>query len=138
MKMSPYLSFRGDCEEAFEFYVRHLGATAPVIHRYGGSPMAGDVPPEWGHKVMHGGITIGGQELMAADVVNSPAPQGFSLSLQPADVAEGQRIFDALADGGTITVPFAPTFWAGGFGMVIDRFGVPWLINCEGAAASQA
>jgi PhnB protein len=135
MKMHPYLSFKGDCEAAFKLYEQCLGAELGAIFRYGGSPMEGAAPADWSDKVMHGSVTVGGQVLNGADV--SPqqyeAPKGFSLSLQIESVAEAERIFQALADGGTVQMALEKTFWAERFGMVVDRFGIPWLINCEGA-----
>ena len=136
MKMNPYLSFKGACEDAFRFYEQSLGGRVGELFRYGGSPMAGDVPSDWSDKVMHGSIAIGDQMLMGGDVAPDryEAPRGFSLSLQMADAAEAERIFQDLSTGGTIVVPLAKTFWAERFGMVVDRFGIPWLINCESAS----
>ena len=138
MQMNPYLSFQGDCADAFDYYVRHLGATVSAIFRYGGSPMADAAPADWSHKVMHGSVRVGGAELMGGDVPPGQyaAPQGFSLSLRLSDTSEARRIFQALSDGGRVTMPLEPTFWAALFGMVVDRFGIPWLINCEGAGTA--
>jgi PhnB protein len=135
MRMHPYLSFKGDCEAAFSFYEQHLGAQPGAIFRYGGSPMASDVPADWSDKVMHGSLTVGGQLLMGGDLAPEryEAPKGFSLTLQIEQTAEAERVFDALAKDGQVVMPLEQTFWAVRFGMVIDRFGVPWLINCEGA-----
>jgi PhnB protein len=135
MQMNPYLSFKGDCEAAFKFYQQHLGAQPESIFRYGGSPMAADVPADWSDKVMHGSLMLGGQVLMGGDVAPDryEAPKGFSLSLQIKDAVEAERIFSQLVEGGQVIVPLEKTFWAERFGMVVDRFGVPWLINCEGA-----
>lgn len=133
MQMSPYLSFSGDCEAAFKFYEQHLGGKLGEVFRYGGSPMADQAPAGWSDKIMHGSITIGGQVLMGADVVPTQyeAAKGFSLSLHLRSAAEGRRIFDALANGGRVVMPFEKTFWAEGFGVVVDRFGIPWSVNCE-------
>jgi PhnB protein len=140
MRMNPYLSFKGDCEAAFTFYQQHLGARPGSLFRYGGSPMSGDVPPDWADKVMHSTITIGGQELMGGDVAPDKyeAPKGFSLSLQIDNVPEAERVFDALEEGGTVMMPLQETFWAARFGMIVDRFGIPWLINCEPASAADS
>jgi PhnB protein len=131
--MNPYLSFKGDCADAFAFYERSLGAEVGQIFRYAGSPMADQVPSDWGDKVMHGNLTIGGQALMAGDVVPEryEEPRGFSLSLQIGNVADAERIFRDLATDGSVLMPLEQTFWAARFGMVVDRFGIPWLINCE-------
>ena len=138
MRMNAYLSFRGDCEEAFEYYREHLGADVGQLFRYAGSPMADQAPADWGHKIMHGTVTIGGEPLMGGDVApgDYQAPRGFSMSLALADTGKADRIFRALSDGGTVQVPMAETFWAARFGMVTDRFGIPWMINCERPAAT--
>ena len=135
MKLVPILSFQGDCEEAFKFYERCLGAQPGALFRYGGSPMANAVPPEWADKVMHANLTIGEQLIQASDVLPAQyeEPKGFTLSLQIKSAADAERIFAELATNGTVRMPLEKTFWAERFGMVVDRFGVPWLINCEGA-----
>jgi PhnB protein len=139
MTISPYLSFNGECEEAFQFYERSFGGALGALFRYEGSPMAGSVPPAWGHKIMHGSVAIGGLELMGADSVPGgyEAPKGFVLSVQIADTATAERIFAELEVGGTVQMPLQKTFWAERFGMVADRFGIPWQINCA-ADAPQA
>jgi PhnB protein len=134
MQMNPYLSFNGQCEAAFTFYERCFGGQFGAIFRYAGSPMASQVPDDWQDKVMHGSLTVGGQVLMGGDVVAYEAPRGFSLSLQMTSTSEAERIFHELAKEGHVTVPLEQTFWAARFGMVVDRFGIPWLINCEGSA----
>ena len=134
MKMNPYLSFKGDCEAAFKYYEQHLGGEMGGMFRYGGTELSSGVPADWPDKIMHGSITIGGQTLQAADIAPdqySP-PQGFSLTLQIKSTADAQRMFEALADGGQVRMPLEKTFWAERFGVVTDRFGVPWIINCEG------
>ena len=133
MQMSPYLSFDGNCEAAFKLYEQHLGGQPGEIFRYGGSPMADQAPPGWSDKIMHGSITIGGQVLMGADIAPDQyeAPKGFTLSLHMKSTADAERIFRALATDGTEVMPLEKTFWAERFGMVVDRFGIPWSINCE-------
>ena len=135
MQMTPYLSFNGDCEAAFKFYEQHLGGQPGAIFRYAESPMASDVPADWSHKIMHGSITIGGQELMGGDVAPGQyeVPKGFSLSLHMKSPADADRIFRHLATGGKVVMPLEKTFWAERFGMVVDPFGIPWMINCDGA-----
>ena len=133
MQMSPYLSFKGDCDAAFTFYEQHLGGQRGESFRYGGSPMADQAPPDWSDRIMHGSITVGGQVLMGADVLPDQyeVPKGFTLSLHLRSAADAERIFGALADGGNVVMPLEKTFWAERFGMVVDRFGIPWSINCE-------
>jgi PhnB protein len=133
MQINPYLSFKGNCEVAFKFYSQCLGGQLGEIFRYGGSPMADQVPADWSDKVMHGSLTVGNQILMGGDVAPEKyeAPTGFSLSIQINQVAEAERIFRDLGEGARVLVPLAKTFWAARFGMLVDRFGIPWLINCE-------
>ena len=133
MQVNPYLSFNGQCEAAFTFYERCLDARVGAIFRYAGTPMADQVPPDWQDKVMHGTVTIGEQVFMAGDVAPDryEEPKGFSLSIQIGDTSEAERIFHELAKDGRIMMPLEKTFWAARFGMVVDRFGIPWLINCE-------
>jgi len=133
MQMNVNLSFKGDCEEAFKFYEQHLGGQPGAIFRYGGSPLEHSVPEDWSDKVMHGSVTVGGQVLMGGDVAAAryEEPKGFSLSLNLTNPADAERIFDELANGGKVMLPLEQTFWAARFGMVVDRFGIPWLINCE-------
>jgi len=132
MQVTTYLNFKGDCEEAFKFYEQHLGGQPGDIFRYGGSPMADAAPPDWADKVMHGSITVGGQQLMGADVVAAhyEEPKGFSLSLHTTSAEEAERIYHELAKSGRELMPLEKTFWAERFGMVVDRFGIRWMINC--------
>jgi PhnB protein len=137
MQTSVYLSFKGECEAAFRFYEECLDGKLGEIFRYAGSPMEGQVPEGWQDKVMHASMTIGGQVIMGGDVAPNryDKPQGFSLSLQMTSTAQAERIFEGLAKDGTVMMPLEKTFWAARFGVVIDRFGIPWLINCEEAPA---
>ena len=135
MQMNPYLSFNGQCEAAFKLYEQVLGGQLGDIFRYAGTPLAHQVPTDWQDKVMHGSITVGGQVLMGGDVAPDryEAPMGFSLSIQLKDATEAERIFGELSQGGRVVMGLEKTFWAERFGMVIDRFGIPWMINCEGS-----
>jgi PhnB protein len=133
MQMNPYLSFKGECEAAFNFYEECLGAEPGEIFRYAGTPMADQVPADWQDKVMHGSLTIGDQALMGADVAPDQyeEPKGFSLSLQIKSTVDAERIFHELAKDGRVVMPLEKTFWAARFGILVDRFGIPWMINCE-------
>jgi PhnB protein len=135
MQMTPYLSFNGQCEEAFKFYEQCLGGHLGTIFRYAETPLAARVPDDWQDKVMHGSLRLGDQMLMGGDLAPDRyvEPKGFQLSLQIGSTAEAERVFGALAEGGQIVLPLERTFWAVRFGMVIDRFGIPWLVNCEGS-----
>jgi PhnB protein len=132
MQITTYLSFKGDCEAAFKLYERCLGGQVGAIFRYGGSPMAEDVPADWADKIMHGSVTVGGLVLMGADVAPEryEQPTGFSFSIQIESVPDAERIYDELATGGRVVMPLEKTFWAERFGQLVDRYGVPWLINC--------
>ena len=134
MQVHPYLSFKGDCEAAFKFYEQSLGGKPGALFRYAGSPMADQVPAGWQDKVMHASLTLGDQVLMGGDVAPGQyeEPKGFSLSIQTKSTTEAESIFGELAKGGRVVMPLEKTFWAARFGMVVDRFGIPWLINCEG------
>jgi PhnB protein len=138
VQMNPYLSFTGECEAAFTYYARCLGGRVGEMFRYGGSPMAEGAPAGWDDKVLHGSVTIGEQVLMGADVAPDryEAPKGFSLSLHIGSTADAERVFRELSSGGQVLMPLEKTFWAERFGMLVDRFGVPWMINCEGAEQS--
>jgi PhnB protein len=137
MQVNAYLSFRGDCEEAFALYAECLGGKVGEIFRYGGTPLASQVPDDWTDKVMHGSLTIGGQVFMGGDVsAGYEPPRSFSMSIHLDDAAQAERVYQRLAQGGTIVTPLEKTFWAARFGMLVDRFGVPWLINCAEPASA--
>ena len=140
MQVNPYLSFNGECEAAFTFYEQCLGGQLGAIFRYAGTSLAGQVPADWQDKVMHGSVTVGGQTLMGGDAAPDryEEPKGFSLSIQISSPTDAERIFHELAEGGKMIMPLERTFWAERFGMVVDRFGISWLINCEGSAPPQA
>ena len=132
MKVEPYLFFDGRCEEAIEFYRKALGATVEMLMRFKDSPEQheGIVPPGAGDKVMHSSFRIGDTIVMASDgeCGGRPSFQGCSLSLTARDDAEAERLFASLANGGKVQMPLAKTFFSSRFGMVADRFGVPWMI----------
>jgi PhnB protein len=137
MELSTYLLFSGNCEEAFKFYEKTLGGKIEMMMPHEGSPAEANVPPEWRKKILHARMTVGNNVLMASDAPPAYAPkqlEGFSVSLMLNDPVEAERIFRALEEKGKVQMPFQQTFWALRFGMVTDRFGVPWMINCEKAA----
>lgn len=131
MKLNPYLAFDGCCRDAFEFYEKALGGRISFIQTMGESPMASSVPPEAHGRVLHVTLHIGDQVLQGADTPTGQftQPAGFCVALHCDDVAEGERVFGALSENGRVQMPFQPTFWAKGFGMLIDQFGTPWLVN---------
>jgi len=134
MHIQPYLFFDGRCEEAVEFYRQALGAQVDMLMRFKDNP---EPPPEGqgpanGDKVMHAALRIGDSVLMASDGMaagNAPEFKGFSLSINLSDEAQARSVFDALAQGGSVVMPLAKTFYASIFGMVRDRFGVQWMVG---------
>jgi PhnB protein len=135
MQINPYLSFDGQCAAAFKFYERVLDGKVTFQMTWGEMPGAEKFPAETHTLIMHSTLSIGDEVLMGAD---SPPgsyqkPKGMNVSLHLKDTAEGERIFKALAENGTMIMPFEKTFWSPGFGMCVDQFGIPWMINCEQA-----
>ena len=134
MRLNPHVSFGGQCQEAFQFYERCLGGKILTMLTYGDSPMAGQVPPEWRGKILHATLTIADAiVLYGADVIPEQfqPPKGFHLAVNVKDSAAAERIFQALSEGGTVQMPLQKTFWAQRFGVLTDRFGISWEINCE-------
>jgi PhnB protein len=138
MQLNPYLTFNGQCEAAFKFYAQCLGGKIEVMITHGNSPMAEQVPAEWRDKIMHARLIVGDNVLMGSDAPpeHYEGIKGFSVSLGVDSTAEAERIFRALAENGTVRMPLQKTFWAEGFGMLADRFGIPWMVNCEQAGLS--
>jgi PhnB protein len=139
MELSPYLNFNGNCAAAFRFYEKCLGGTIVMMQTHGESPAKDQVPPDWRDRVIHARLVVGGQALMGSDAPPDQyeRPQGTYVSLSIAS-ADAERIFKALAEGGTVGMPFQKTFWSPGFGMVVDRFGTPWMVNSEPQPADLA
>jgi PhnB protein len=131
MRLSTHISFSGQCEEAFLEYQRILGGTTALL-RYGDSPMAGTVDKQWHDRIVHGTLQVGEFELAGSDQMGKEfqKPQGFAVILQVHTVEKAQQIYDALSVGGVIGMPLQATFWSPGYAMFVDRFGVPWEINC--------
>ena len=133
MQIQPYLFFEGRCEEAIEFYRKHLGAEVKMLMRFKDSPEPGMCPQGAGDKVMHACLQIGDSAVMASDgrCQGKPNFAGFALSLTVPNEAEADRKFAALSDGGQVQMPLGKTFFSPRFGMVADRFGVSWMIIVE-------
>ena len=135
MQLSTHLNFNGQCEAAFKLYEKILGGKITFCMTWGEMPGAEEYPPETHKLIMHTSLTVDGQVLMGAD---SPPgryqqPKGITISVSYKDRDESERIFNALAEGGKITMPFDKTFWSPGFGMCVDQFGIPWMVNTEQA-----
>jgi PhnB protein len=133
MQVNTYLIFNGQCEAAFKFYERCFGGKIEAMMTHAGSPAEAQAPPEWRDKIMHARLIVDGQALMGSDAPpgHFEKPQGFSVSLGIKDPAEAERIFKTLAENGKVQMPLQKTFWAQSFGMLVDQFGIPWMVNCE-------
>ena len=132
MKVQAYISFGGRCEEALQFYKKSVGAEVTGLMRWKESQdkaMLG--PPGYEEKIMNAAFRIGETDLMADDGMEEKTPEfkGMTLAIEVADNAEAKRVFTALSEGGKVTMPLAKTFWTSSFGMLTDRFGVPWMVN---------
>jgi PhnB protein len=136
MHVTPYLSFDGNCEEAFKFYEQAIGAKMTMKMTYDETPMAKDMPKETIGKVVHARLSISDKIIMGSDAMcgRYQKPAGFHISLSPEDPVEAERLFKALSEKGIVTMPMEETFWAKRFGMLVDQFGIPWMINCEKTA----
>ncbi|MCR8956741.1 VOC family protein [Variovorax sp. S2] len=132
--MQAYLTFNGNAAEALAFYAKALGGKVIFSMTFGESPMGAETPGAYKGKIMHATLEARGHQLMASDMPPGMAFEGykgFSLSVQGDNVDEGKKLFEALAEGGEVTMPYGPQFWAVGFGMLTDKFGVSWMVNCE-------
>ncbi len=132
MQLNPYLLYNGQCEAAFKFYEQCLGGKIDAMMTHAGTPAEEQVPAEWRLKILHARLVVGDQILMGSDAPPGryDEPKGFSVSIHMSDPAAGERIFNELSENGTIQMPFQKTFWAAGFGMCVDQFGIPWMVNC--------
>ncbi len=128
MQINPYLFYDSNCEAAFKYYEKVLGGKIEMMLRNEEMPGL----PGREKKIMHARISIDGEILMASDAPpdHFNKPQGFAVSLTVDDPTEGERKFKALSEGGSINMPFGKTFFSRGFGMCIDQFGIPWMVNC--------
>ena len=133
MQLNPYLSFDGRCEAAFKFYEKALGGKIEAMMTYGSSPMAEQTLPAWRNKIMHARLKVGDQILMASDAPPDryEAMKGIMVTLGIDEPGEADRIFRALSENATVQMPIQETFWARRFGMLVDQFGTPWMVNCE-------
>lgn len=142
MKIHSYLNFENTTEEAFRFYEKALGGKLTEIHRFGSMPQDGsfELTPEQKNLVMHVGLGLpDGQMLMGSDMLPGMGPRrvegnNFSISVHPDSRQEADRVFSALAEGGTVTMPMADQFWGDYFGSLTDRFGINWMVNYSAAA----
>jgi len=141
MNVQPYVFFNGRCEEALEYYCQKLGAEVTFKMRFKEAPPDSGNQPRAGleEKIMHANVRMGSSEWMASDGHCDPAAgpmSGFSLALTADDSASAEKYFNALAEGGQVTLPFQATFWSKGFGMVVDRFGLMWMVTLPPEASN--
>ena len=136
MRISPHLTFDGQCKSAFLAYQKILGGNVVTMLTYGESPMASTVDKQWHDQIVHAALTLGDIELTGADT--SPQgftkPQGFFITLTFDSRDKAKAVFDALSEQGEVHLPFSETFWSPGYGVVTDRFGTPWEVNAVQAA----
>src|SRR5262249_34536587 len=138
MQLDTYLFFNGQCEEAFKFYADALGGKIEAMMPHEGSPAAEHTPKEWGRKILHARMTVANAVLMGSDAPpgHYKQPQGYSVSITVKDPTEAERLFAALTENGSVQMPIQQTFWSPRFGMLVDRFGIPWMVNTEAASQS--
>jgi PhnB protein len=132
MKLVPYLNFPGNCEEALDFYKEALSGEIIQLGRYGESPMKS--PEEFKDKIIHARLRFGDALIMASDVMNGrPVNPGDNISLSVDSDNDQQlgEVFSKMAVGGKITMPLQEQFWGAKFGMLVDKFGIHWMFNCE-------
>ena len=134
MQIVPYLTLDGTTREAFDFYARALGGDIVFMATFGEAPESEGMPADARDRIMHATMMVGDQMLMASDSMPGQFEgiKGVTISLQIKAPADAERVFDALSDGGQVTMAMAATFWAERFGMLVDRFGVSWMVNCQG------
>lgn len=131
MEMNTYVNFPGSCAEAFRFYEKHLGGTIGMMMTHGQAPDQSQVKPEWKDAVLHARMSVGGTDLLGADIPNAQPMRSAYLSLHVDSDAEAERIYAALTDGGEVFMPLQETFFASRFGQLRDRFGINWMILRE-------
>jgi PhnB protein len=134
LQVTPYLFFDGNCEAAIHFYAQCFGGNIAMMMRHSDAPAGTPIPEGSGKLIMHARLELpGGQVLMASDEMPGQPHQveGFRVSLSVKEVAEAERLYHALSQDGTVVMPLQPTFWSARFAMFADRFGTPWMINCE-------
>lgn len=135
MQIVTSLSFSGQCREAFEFYARVLGGEITSAYPFGDGPPDMPIDAKYKDWLMHAWLQVGDQAIMGADIPPEWGPNigkpknGFDVTVHLTDIAECRRIFEALAEGGRVNMPFGETFWSPGYGNLVDRFGIPWMVN---------
>jgi PhnB protein len=133
VQLNAYLMYNGHCKDAFKLYEQVLSGKITMMSTYGDSPMPDMAGPEWRDKIIHARMEIGSQVIMGSDAPPNhfQPPQGFSVSIGVPTPADAERIFKQLSQGGSVQMALQKTFWSAAFAMFKDRFGVPWMINCD-------
>ncbi len=134
MQLNTYIFFDGSCEEAMTTYAKILGGEMTRLVRYSDMPPGPHTPPGWENKVMHVSLKVGDRILMASDAPpgrGDGKASGFYVSLVVESPEEAERVYGALKDGGEVRMELQETFWAKKFAMIVDRYGTPWMINCD-------
>jgi len=130
--VKPYIAFKGNCEEAINFYKDRLGAEVLYISRYGESPLAGKGPDD---KIMHCSFKVGDSVVMACDNVFEENPtvvgNNITLAIGTNDITQAETAFAQMSEGGNVVMPMQETFWAQRFGMLTDKFGINWMFNVD-------
>jgi len=132
MKLTPYLNFAGNAQQALDFYANALGGQVVYMQRYGDSPMPGD--EDYKNKVLHARLQFGDNMIMISDVMKGSEVStngNIQLSVEMDNVSEEEEVFNKMAEGGKVTMPLSDQFWGARFGMLQDKFGVSWMFNCE-------
>ena len=133
MQVSVHLNFNGDCLQAMERYCELLNGEIVSMTTFGDTPAGKDVPDDWQDKIVHATMSLGGFVVATADIPSEryEPSQGFNMFVEVEDPNEADRVFEALSEGGKVQMPIEETFWAKRFGMLVDRFGIPWEVNCS-------
>ena len=132
MQLYPNLTFDGRCEAAFKFYEECLHGRTAFMMTYEDTPMDLQTPSDWRKKISHATFAHADFTLYGSDAAPGryQKPQGFALQFNLSDPVEAERKFTALCEGGSVNMPFGKTFFSNGFGMCVDKFGIPWMVNC--------
>lgn len=130
MHVSPYIYFDGNCEEAFGFYAKAIGAKIGAMMTFAGTPAEGQTPDGWKNKIIHAQLDIGPTQVLASDAPPGryEKGQGYCITLRADSAADAERVFKALSEGGEARMPLTETFFASRFGMLSDKFGISWMV----------
>jgi PhnB protein len=131
MTLNTYVNYNGNCAQAFRFYEQHLNARITMLMKHAEAPGGSRAPAEWNDRVLHARLSIGGTELLGADIPDAQPMRSAYLALSVDSAAEAERVYSLLSEGGQVFMPMEETFFAERFAMLRDRFGTSWLIQCS-------